>query len=101
MILARMSSKGQVTIPLEVRKALGIAAGDDLMFFDLGNGEFSIRPRNGSIRDLKGIVPKLDYTPTLEQLDQGISEAIEEEYLASVGTDTAPKSGVDSKDEAA
>jgi antitoxin PrlF len=32
MAITRVTSKGQVTIPVEVRKALGIEQGDDLLF---------------------------------------------------------------------
>ena len=82
---AKVTSKGQITIPMEVRKTLSISGGDEVLFSDLGNGQVSLRARNRSIRDLKGIVPKLDYVPSLEQLDEGIAAAIEEEYLSSVG----------------
>jgi len=34
-------------------------------------------------------VPKLDYVPTLEQLEDGIAAAIEEEFLESVRPDPA------------
>jgi AbrB family looped-hinge helix DNA binding protein len=79
-----VTSKGQITIPIEIRKALGLSAGDEVMFFALGNGQVAFRPRTGSIRDLEGIVPKLDYVPTLQELNEGIGAAIEEEYLESV-----------------
>jgi antitoxin PrlF len=86
MISATVTSKGQITIPAEIRKALNIAEGDQVVFSHLGNGQISFWARNRSIRDLKGIVPKLDYVPSLEELEEGIAEAIEEEYLRSVGS---------------
>ena len=89
---ATVTSKGQITIPGEIRKALGLSAGDEVMFFPLGNGQFAFRPRTGSIRDLEGIVPKLSHIPTLEELNEGIAAAVEEEYLESVSRcDEAPK----------
>jgi AbrB family looped-hinge helix DNA binding protein len=94
---ATVTSKGQITIPSEIRKAFNISSGDEIIFFDLGNGQVAFRPRTGSIRDLKGIVPKLDYVPTIEELDEGIAAAVEDEYLASVRRDPASTS----KDEAA
>ena len=94
---AKVTSKGQITIPAEIRKAFNISAGDEVMFFDMGNGRVAFRPRTGSIRDLEGIVPKLDYVPTLEELDEGVAAAIEEELLESVRRDPSDKS----KDEAA
>lgn len=35
--VARMSSKGQVTVPKAVREALGVGEGDDLVFHVEGN----------------------------------------------------------------
>jgi AbrB family looped-hinge helix DNA binding protein len=44
---AKITSKGQVTVPVEVRRALGVQAGDKLLFEDLRleNGETGIRVR--------------------------------------------------------
>lgn len=41
---ARVTSKGQVTIPKAIRRALGIREGDSLLF-DLRDGEGSARMR--------------------------------------------------------
>jgi antitoxin PrlF len=40
---ARITSKGQITVPHEIRRALGVRAGDKLMFEKDGNG-FRVRP---------------------------------------------------------
>lgn len=40
---ARLTSKGQITIPHEIRRALGVRAGDQLLFEKNGN-EFRVRP---------------------------------------------------------
>jgi antitoxin PrlF len=42
--IARITSKGQVTIPVEVRRALGVEEGDSLLFERVGEGEVRIRP---------------------------------------------------------
>ncbi len=94
---AKVTSKGQITIPAEIRKTFNISPGDEVMFFDMGDGRVAFRPRTGSIRDLEGIVPKLDYVPTLEQIEEGIAAAIEEEFFESVRRDPPNQS----KDEAA
>lgn len=39
---AKITSKGQLTIPKEVRRALGIRRGDSLLF-ELGDGEVRVR----------------------------------------------------------
>jgi antitoxin PrlF len=43
---ARVTSKGQVTVPVEVRQALGIEAGDDLRFeVETGGARFRVVKR--------------------------------------------------------
>lgn len=41
-LLSRLTSKGQATIPVEVRRALRLRAGDRVVF-DLKNGKVTIR----------------------------------------------------------
>jgi len=41
--LARITSKGQVTVPHEIRRALGVRAGDQLLFEQDGKGT-RVRP---------------------------------------------------------
>jgi AbrB family looped-hinge helix DNA binding protein len=41
--LARITSKGQITVPHEIRRALGVRPGDKLAFESDG-GEFRVRP---------------------------------------------------------
>jgi AbrB family looped-hinge helix DNA binding protein len=41
---ARVTSKGQLTIPKEVRRALGVREGDNLLF-EIGDGGGEIRVR--------------------------------------------------------
>lgn len=46
---AKITSKGQVTVPIEVRRLLGVREGDRLLFESDGNG-VHIRPaRNESV----------------------------------------------------
>ena len=85
MPTATMTSKGQITIPIEIRKALGLDAGDKIDFFEFEKGQFAIAPRTASIRDLEGCVPRLDYVPTIEEMNEAILDAAAESYLASVG----------------
>jgi AbrB family looped-hinge helix DNA binding protein len=69
---ATVTSKGQITIPIEVRKALGLKPGVRIDFYEVEDGEYAFRPKTGSIRDLKGCIPKLDHIVTLEEMDQAI-----------------------------
>jgi len=53
MATAALSSKGQITIPIEVRKKLGLKTGDRIGFIENENGEFVLKPKTGSIMNLK------------------------------------------------
>ena len=100
MLMAKITSKGQITIPNEVRKALNLKPGDQIDFFQNKDGRFVLSPRTGSIRDLEGSVPKLDYVPTIEELNDAVGAAVAESYLKSVSRPATSKGG-ESKDEAA
>ncbi|MFZ2161493.1 MAG: AbrB/MazE/SpoVT family DNA-binding domain-containing protein [Sideroxyarcus sp.] len=58
MSTAVLTSKGQVTIPLEVRKKLGLDQGDRVDFVDLGNNQFGIMAAVEDVSSLKGLVRK-------------------------------------------
>ena len=72
MPTATMTSKGQITIPIEIRSALGLDTGDKIDFFEIEKGQFTIIPRTGSIMEMRGCVPKLGYTPTIEEMDEAV-----------------------------
>ena len=76
MPTATMTSKGQITIPIEVRKALGLKPGVRIDFYESVDGEFVLRPKTGSIRDLEGCVPRLFNAPTIEEMDEVIGEHV-------------------------
>lgn len=71
---ATLTSKGQVTIPKEVRDALGLRAGDRLDFAVQADGTVRVAPLKGSIRDLKGMLPPPSKPLTLEQMDGAIAD---------------------------
>ncbi|MFP3907618.1 MAG: AbrB/MazE/SpoVT family DNA-binding domain-containing protein [Acidimicrobiales bacterium] len=54
-ITAKVTSKGQVTVPKAVREALGIAAGDQLVFRVEGNR--AVLARTPHFLDLAGSIP--------------------------------------------
>lgn len=58
MTTSTVTTKGQVTIPLDVRRRLGLDAGDRVEFVDIGNGMFAIKPAIDDVRSLKGLLKK-------------------------------------------
>jgi antitoxin PrlF len=55
MAAATLTSKGQITIPIQVRTALGLDAGDRVEFVELEKGQFAIVPVTRSLKELKGM----------------------------------------------
>lgn len=55
MATATVTSKGQITIPAQVRAELGVSAGDRVEFVDIGQGQFAIMAATRSVKELKGI----------------------------------------------
>ncbi|MBI5141232.1 MAG: AbrB/MazE/SpoVT family DNA-binding domain-containing protein [Nitrospirae bacterium] len=76
MSVARMTSKGQVTIPADVRKRLNIRSGDDLDFRVEPNGTVIILPITRRAQDVFGMLSK-DRQPavSIEDMHTGLQNA--------------------------
>ncbi|MCI0420712.1 MAG: type II toxin-antitoxin system PrlF family antitoxin [Acidobacteria bacterium] len=55
---ATLTSKGQTTIPKEVRELLKLHPGDRLEFFIQGDGTVVLKPATVDVRDLKGLLAR-------------------------------------------
>ena len=55
---ATMTSKGQITVPKEVRERLDLRTGDQVEFVLTSSGEAVLRPASVSLRDLKGLLAR-------------------------------------------
>jgi antitoxin PrlF len=96
MYKVKLTSKGQITIPAAVRKAMGLRVGGKVAFFAGEKGEFVLR-RVSSIMELKGCLAELASPMTVEEMDKAIGRTVNQEYRRSVGE--LPRK--DTKDEAA
>jgi len=72
-VRATITSKGQVTIPKEVRDRHNLQPGDTIEFVE-ENGRTWLRPRNVRAVDLFGILG----TPPIKLSDEELEQAIEE-----------------------
>ena len=73
MSAATVTSKGQITIPADVRRTLHIAAGDRVEFVETGPGRFEMVAATGSVRDLKGVAGPRERAVSLEEMDEAIA----------------------------
>lgn len=71
-----VSSKGQVTLPVEARRRLGIRAGTQLEFIVRGDDRLEVIKVGGSVRDLKGALAKPRRRLSLEEMDQAVAEGV-------------------------
>jgi antitoxin PrlF len=51
-----VTSKGQVTIPAEIRKALSLSAGERVVFTQLDDGTTVMRAKTRAVLELKGLL---------------------------------------------
>jgi antitoxin PrlF len=70
-IFGKITSKGQTTVPMEIRTALGVGPGEYLEYVLGDGGEVRLRKAPG-LESLRGIV-KSDVHITAEELDQVIA----------------------------
>lgn len=78
MATGTMTSKGQITIPVEVRRALGLRTGSRVTFVQRADGVVELRREVGSVRSLRGIVPQPPHHLSVEDMDEAVySSAVE------------------------
>ena len=58
MSTATVTSKGQITIPIDIRVSLGIEAGDRINFMMDESGRVVFLPATNNVTSLKGIITK-------------------------------------------
>jgi antitoxin PrlF len=71
---AKVTSKGQITLPAKLRERLGIKPGDRVSFEEDGKRGVRLVARTVTAADLKGIL-KTDLSLTDEELEEAIAES--------------------------
>jgi antitoxin PrlF len=75
MATAAIRGNGQITIPKEVRDALGVVAGDRIEFVAEKEGVYRIIPATRDIRQLKGLLPKPARLVGVEAMGRAVARA--------------------------
>jgi AbrB family looped-hinge helix DNA binding protein len=77
MATATMTSKGQLTVPKEIRDQLGLKPGDKIELVPSGNDQVVMRKRRTiELKDLFGTLPAGSVPRSLEEIDDAIAEEI-------------------------
>lgn len=75
MARATLTSKGQITLPKEVRDQLGLRPGVKFECFVDRDGQVVLVPLTVKLEDLIGILPHSGPPKTVEEINEGIVRA--------------------------
>lgn len=72
MVLATMTSKGQTTIPKEIRDYLNLRTGDEIAFY-IQDGNVLIKPMTGDVSELRGSLKRYASRPiSVEEMNKAV-----------------------------
>ena len=74
MTTATLTSKGQITIPADVRRVLNVQTGDRVEFVQVQPGRFELIAATRSVRELKGMLGRPTRTLTVEDMNRVIAQ---------------------------
>ncbi|MFN0194028.1 MAG: AbrB/MazE/SpoVT family DNA-binding domain-containing protein [Aestuariivirga sp.] len=75
MTTATITAKGQITIPAEIREALGLDAGDRISFEEIAPGKYSFVPvQKHSVRVLKGMFGRASKSVSIDEMNAAIAK---------------------------
>lgn len=81
MASATVTSKGQITIPKEVRERLGLEAGDRVVFVVQSDQDVVLKPAKTDVRELRGMLYRKGRRPrSVLEMDEGIVRALADEH---------------------
>ncbi len=79
--IATLTSKGQVTIPVEVRKQLGLAPQDKVVFRLVEDNKVELEPLAMTLEDAYGSVPPIRRPEDFEALKEIAQQEREDNWL--------------------
>jgi len=73
MTVATITSKGQITIPISIRSALGVSAGDRIEFIEVDEGRYEVIAATRDVKELKGLIkPKSPIS--IDEMNEAIKQ---------------------------
>jgi AbrB family looped-hinge helix DNA binding protein len=82
MAVATMTSKGQLTVPKEIRDRLGLEPGDKVELVPSGEHAVTMRKRRQlRLDEVLGTLPTNGVSATVAQMEEDLGEAIVESVL--------------------
>ena len=91
MARSKLTSKGQTTIPLQVRERLGLRQGDAIDFVFQADGSIALRSATRDVRSLKGYLHRPGMRSiSVEEMTMEVRRTAVKRYLRAAD---APSSG--------
>jgi antitoxin PrlF len=82
MSISTLTTKGQVTIPKDIRELLHLHCGDKIEFFVKQNGEATIRPISKKVDEVFGMLQNISQkSVSVEQMNEAIESRFKGKYL--------------------
>jgi len=78
MSTATLTSKGQTTVPQEIRHYLGLHTGDKLEFLIESDGRVFLSANTVDVKELKGLLPKPKKKVSIAQMNKAIAKRASE-----------------------
>jgi antitoxin PrlF len=72
---AKITSKGQITLPSHVRRRLKVGPGDSVKFVEGRDGRIVVRSKMGTLADMKGLLRDKAKSPPAGVIDDWVGEA--------------------------
>lgn len=83
-MFATLTSKGQITLPKEIRDRLRLDAGDVLDFELLPDNTIAARPVKPDARRIRGLLKSPHGGPlSVEEMDRGIAQHLRDKHSAT------------------
>lgn len=87
-LMSTLTSKGQITLPVEVRRHLGVAEGDKILFILDDNGAVRMEvPRYTTLESLVGAAGSLREPFTWDQMMDIVNQERVQRYAAAEGNE--------------
>ena len=76
MPITTLTSKGQITIPKEIREQFHLRTGQRVEFHVSPKGQLVLTPRTQDIRRLKGVVRSAGKVVSVEEMNEAIARSV-------------------------
>lgn len=78
--ISKVTSKGQITIPEEIRRQYRLQAGEQVEWEVTDRGTVELRKAGGSLESLTHILPPPKRALTLEEMDRAVGEHLARQH---------------------